>query len=45
MNAELDEKLVHLADIRGVSVRVEQRGASHGVPHVHRHNFRAPPRR
>lgn len=45
MNAQLDEQLVHLPDICRVSVRVQQRRVGHGVPHVHRHDFRAPPRR
>lgn len=45
VDAQLDEELVHLAQIGGVAVRVEESGGGHGVPNVDGHNLRPPPRR
>lgn len=35
VDAELEEELVHLAEVGSVSVGVEERGARHGIPDVH----------
>ena len=45
VDAQFDEELVHLAEIGGVAVGVEQRGGGHGVADVDGHDLRAPPRR
>lgn len=44
MDTQINEELVHLADVCGIAVRVEERGGGHGVPHVHGGDLRAPPR-
>jgi hypothetical protein len=41
MDAEFDEKLVHLANIGRVSMRVEDGGGGHGVPDVYGHDLGA----
>jgi len=45
VDAELDEELVHLAEIGGVAVRVEEGGGGHGVANVESNYLRAAPRR
>ena len=41
VDAELDEELVHLAEIGGVAVGVEEGGGGQWVPNVHAHYLRA----
>lgn len=41
MDAKLDEELIHLSQIGGVSMGVEERRGCHRVPHVHGHDLRA----
>ena len=41
VRAELDEELVHLPQVGGVPVGVEQREARPGLAHVHGHHLRA----
>jgi len=45
VDAELDEELVHLAEIGGVAVRVEEGRGGHWVVNVERHYLRAALRR
>jgi hypothetical protein len=42
VGAELDEELVHLAEVGGVAVGVEQRELGPRLAHVHRDHLRAP---
>jgi hypothetical protein len=42
VGAELDEELVHLAEVGGVAVGVEQRELGPGLAHVHRDHLGAP---
>lgn len=41
MNAQLDEELVHLADISGIPMGIEESGGSHGVADVEGHDLGA----
>jgi hypothetical protein len=41
VDAELDEELIHLAKISGVSMRVKQSGSSHWVANVESDNLSA----
>lgn len=45
MNAQLDEELVHLADISRIPMGIEQRRGGHGVPHIEGHDLGAAARR
>jgi hypothetical protein len=40
-DAEFDEKLVHLANISGISMRVEKGGGGHGEPNINSHDLSA----
>jgi len=43
MDAKLNEELIHLSQIGGVAMGVEERGGSHRMPHVHAHDLCASP--
>lgn len=44
VDAQLDEELVHLPDVGGVTMRVQNGQRSHRVPDVDGRNLVAPPR-
>lgn len=42
MDAQFDEELIHLTQIGGVAVGVEQGGGSHGVADIESHDLGSP---